>query len=484
MPCAGLRVNVLLCLIVFFGLVSGGTYYDDSLVVREILDVNGLDTVTVESVTSVIGGRVYGLYLHGMQLHTLPESLGDLDSLGNLQIQENQIPAIPRSIGSCKFLQYLSAYNNLIHELPEEITECKNLVLLYLFGNRFAKWPEILSELPKLESINLADNHLIEVPAAIADYQSLTDLSLYNNYLSALPEQFIDMVLKSVSISGNVLCSLTPEMELWLDTYDWNKEDGRWRTYQACDSYGPDSAVVWQLLVRNGWDAVTVEAVTESSEYGIVKIDVSHENLMQSQPLPKKQQIDNGQMELPGDINSLKSLRSLDISGHGFSSLPDELSGLCHITSLDLSNNNLTKPPGFLAMFSNIESLDVSGNALSEMTPEVEAWVTEHDPDWKETQQVVERQSHDKESPVGQPTLHSARYSTRTIVLDFRIPENSEAELALYTSTGRMAGKADRRYYDAGMHTVCINAGYVSPGYYIAVLKRQGSTITLPVVFH
>lgn len=68
---------------------------------------------------------------------------------------------------------------------------------------------------------------------------------------------------------------------------------------------------------------------------------------------------------LPAEIRHLGNLRSLDLSGNGFTGVPAEIGQLAKLEILDLSNNRITGLPYELGNLSNLKILRLSGNSYS-----------------------------------------------------------------------------------------------------------------------
>lgn len=455
-------------------IVSAQTYKDDSLVVREILDINGFDTIDVAAVSSKVGDRIYGLYLERTGLSILPESLGDLDSLQNLQIQNNKLTALPQSIGNCTKLRYLSAYDNRIHELPESIGNCSELELLYLIRNRFTGFPMVLLQLKKLSTIDFGGNHLTEVPAKIATYEQKIRLFINDNYLTTLPEAFFSMQPEVIHVAGNLLCTRSAEMEQWLDTYDYYKEDGKWRIYQGCDREELERTVVQEILDKSDLGHLTVELITESGDLGIETLDLSAENIKTPDALSKKRSSGTTVLVLPSDIDSLKSLKTLDLSGNHLRELPAELHRLYHITTLDISGNNLTGLPEYLVSFKNLEQLDVSGNALAALSEELDAWVSTLDPDWKETQQTTRKGNTVAATGKRRSTsIVLNRMVGSTLVFHLNTTQPSRGCFSLYSLDGKRMYSTGMRSFNKNSTIIEVKRSILATGTCFAVLKTD-----------
>jgi len=100
----------------------------DSIVVQAILDINGLNTFTVDNVTDIrspnnFNGRVNYLSLSRLGITILPSFVAKL-SLGGLYIGNNKLETLPASIGKMR-IGFFYFRDNQITYLPDEITEFK-----------------------------------------------------------------------------------------------------------------------------------------------------------------------------------------------------------------------------------------------------------------------------------------------------------------------------------------------------------------------
>ena len=158
---------------------------------------------------------VAGYYFNGveMPIHTLPDSIGNLDDLRKLYLEENNITSLPDS------------FSNLTA-----------LIQLYISFNQLTTLPENFGNLENLLILDLGYNSINNLPDSILDLNSLTYLWLFNNELSVLPENFCSLDLNwndddffgypYFAIGGNMLCENIPEcvensehFEISLDTY-------------------------------------------------------------------------------------------------------------------------------------------------------------------------------------------------------------------------------------------------------------------------
>ena len=143
---------------------------------------------------------VAGYYFNGVetQIHTIPESISNLDDLRKLYLE----------------------WNNLT-ELPESFSDLTALVQLYISNNQLTSLPENFGNLENLYILDLGYNQINSLPASFVNFNSLAYLWLFNNQLETLPDNFCTLDLDWDSddyfgypyfaIGGNMLCENVPE---------------------------------------------------------------------------------------------------------------------------------------------------------------------------------------------------------------------------------------------------------------------------------
>ncbi len=120
----------------------------DSLIVRAILDSNGLQTTKVSEVSrkKLLINRMRDLDLKISSINKIIPEIGGLSSLRELEIQNTNITMLPPSIGNLKNLTELELQNNKLTTLPVEISNLKNLNELVLSGNLLTDLPVTVKE--------------------------------------------------------------------------------------------------------------------------------------------------------------------------------------------------------------------------------------------------------------------------------------------------------------------------------------------------
>ncbi|XP_072542769.1 leucine-rich repeat and calponin homology domain-containing protein 1 isoform X5 [Salminus brasiliensis] len=120
---------------------------------------------------SVLPACVCGLPLRVLnasnnKLNALPESIGQLSSLMELDVSCNEVTALPRHIGRLKSLRELNVRRNLICVLPEDLADLP-LVKFDFSCNKVSTIPVCYRKMTQLQSLQLENNPLQSPPAQI-----------------------------------------------------------------------------------------------------------------------------------------------------------------------------------------------------------------------------------------------------------------------------------------------------------------------------
>ncbi|KAL3355261.1 hypothetical protein AABB24_019372 [Solanum stoloniferum] len=192
------------------------------------------------------------------KLESLPEEIGDLENLEELDARGTLISRPPSSIVRLNKLKSLSfgqpsvedgvffvfpqvnegllslksldlSYCNIIDGgLPEDIGSLSSLKYLNLSGNNFEHLPRSISQLGALEYLDLSDcKRLTQLPEDIGCLSSLKELNLGGNNLEHLPRSISQFgALRSLTLSHCKRLTQLPEFPQQLDTInaDWSND--------------------------------------------------------------------------------------------------------------------------------------------------------------------------------------------------------------------------------------------------------------------
>ena len=303
----------------------------------------------------------------------IPEALGQLNNLQVLDLSDNQLTGtIPEALGQLDSLQSLNlARNALTGAIPEALGQLNNLQVLDLSDNQLTGTiPEALGQLDSLQSLNLARNALTgAIPEALGQLNNLQVLDLSDNQLTGtIPEALGQLDnLEHLSLVGNELTGCIPSALQFVPNNDLD-DLGLGLAFCHIES---DEAVVLAALYEatNGdqWENNTNWlSITPLSEwYGVTTDDEGR--------VTRLYLINN---QLTGPIpETLGQLENLEYLGLGQNELtgpiPETLGQLGNLLSLDLSYNQLTGPiPGTLGQLENLEYLGLGQNELTGPIPE------------------------------------------------------------------------------------------------------------------
>jgi hypothetical protein len=110
---------IFLCLIAG-AKVSALDYRTDTVAVRELLDSNGLASISVSSVSDSVQGRIVKLILYGKSLHVIPSSIGNLSELDTFNLNDNELTNLPLSIVSLNCI--IEIFNNRLCHVSDSVS--------------------------------------------------------------------------------------------------------------------------------------------------------------------------------------------------------------------------------------------------------------------------------------------------------------------------------------------------------------------------
>jgi len=229
-------------------------YACDSMVVRAILDSNGLDSVSVNSVSEIdTVGRIDTLRLDNLQLSILPAKIASLANLKWLDLSSNQLATLPVQIGTLTSLTFLLLDENTLTGLPSEIENLKDLTVLDLRSNQLLAIPVAITRLTNLIFLGLGNNQLTVLPVAIRQLTNLAILGLGGNQLSDLPPDIKQLKeLQWLSLNNNKISTLAEEIMQLLNLTHLDLENNQ------LDSLPGEIGQLENLKILNlGYNALT-----------------------------------------------------------------------------------------------------------------------------------------------------------------------------------------------------------------------------------
>ena len=153
------------------------------------------------------------LNLERMNLKGLPNSIGKLKELRRIIVKGSSLWDLPDSFGNLAKLEYLNLDYNDITELPDSICDLKKLSRFNINYNSLTNLPKDIGNLKNLKNLNISGNRLESIPESIGGLSSLARFNLKNNNLQSLPKEIINLPESTVVlVNDNPL--ETPPLEI------------------------------------------------------------------------------------------------------------------------------------------------------------------------------------------------------------------------------------------------------------------------------
>ena len=127
---------------------------------------------------------------------------------------------IPEELGSLDSLKELNLRNNAFTSLPTTIGQLKNLTTLKISNNSLTVLPSGITKLSKLEVLHVHSNALTSLPANIGNLTSLNTLWAQYNEIESLPSSIcaiIDVIYEDLILDCNNIVDLDGEGTFYTD---------------------------------------------------------------------------------------------------------------------------------------------------------------------------------------------------------------------------------------------------------------------------
>ncbi|KAK9308313.1 hypothetical protein QLX08_001746 [Tetragonisca angustula] len=146
------------------------------------------------------------LHLYHNAIRIIPETVAMLQSLNYLDLSRNQLTSLPREI--CRLpLQTLLVAHNRLASLPDELGRMSALAELDAGCNEITNLPPRMGDLARLRSLDLRSNMIVHLPIELT-YLRLVKLDISGNRISVLPNEMRKMKsLVDFRLSDNPLTS-------------------------------------------------------------------------------------------------------------------------------------------------------------------------------------------------------------------------------------------------------------------------------------
>ncbi|XP_033884518.3 DISP complex protein LRCH3-like isoform X11 [Acipenser ruthenus] len=146
------------------------------------------------------------LNLYQNCIRQVPDSVLNLQSLSYLNISRNQLSTLPGSLCSLP-LKVLIACNNKLLCLPEEIGHLRQLTELDVSCNEIQTLPSQVGQLEALRDLNIRRNHLVRLPVELAELP-LVRIDFSCNKITTIPVCYRNLRhLQTIVLENNPLQS-------------------------------------------------------------------------------------------------------------------------------------------------------------------------------------------------------------------------------------------------------------------------------------
>ncbi|XP_029027715.1 DISP complex protein LRCH3 isoform X15 [Betta splendens] len=144
------------------------------------------------------------LNLYQNCLRSLPDSLINLQALTYLNLSRNQLSVLPAVVCSLP-LKVLIACNNKLVSLPEELGQLRHLTELDVSCNEIQTLPSQMGQLDALRDLNIRRNHLVRLPSELAELP-LVHLDFSCNKVTFIPVCYRRLTqLQNIVLDNNPL---------------------------------------------------------------------------------------------------------------------------------------------------------------------------------------------------------------------------------------------------------------------------------------
>ncbi|XP_030458931.2 disease resistance protein RPV1-like [Syzygium oleosum] len=127
------------------------------------------------------------LNLFNTRIRELPDSIADLKMLEKMKLGRTRIRELPNSIGGLESLLDLDLQCTEITTLPASIGYLKRLRRLTMIFSKMRELPTSIGDLKMLEHMNLHSTLIMELPNSIGGLESLLHLDLQQTMIKELP---------------------------------------------------------------------------------------------------------------------------------------------------------------------------------------------------------------------------------------------------------------------------------------------------------
>ena len=222
--------------------------------------------------------------------------------------------------------------------------------------------PEVSVEnYDRIIALDLSGLNITELPSSVGGLEYIKELNLSGNHLSDLPEGLCIVHSNggvSINIDNNLLCDPTGITHCILGEIKVDFEK------QNCTKVKHDQEMdfLLQFINENSLDSFSstiFENVTWEWKDSVLTNDEK-----QVERITEIKWVNLGISSLPGTIQHLEYLVSLELEENKLSVLPAEIKWLISLEILQAHDNQLVSLPAFIGNLTNLKYFDVQNNLL------------------------------------------------------------------------------------------------------------------------
>lgn len=296
----------------------------------------------------------------------LPDALGELAALEELELDRCAVRALPDGLRRLKKLRVLKADGGKLSKLPDWLGELSSLRELHLPSNGLTALPDSIGALASLEVLELAGNKLARLPESAAALKNLRVLGLRMNRLAALPGALVEV--PELSIDRNPCADAVEKVRVTPEELVRVASD---------DPMLPDDAFVHQQPLKLTIVMPNLRALPPS----FARLARLEEVQLECEELDLGQAIDalsrattlrqlvvvRGRGIPPPSLGRLVGLTTLKFINSGLTALPDTLGALTRLQSLNLALNPLRALPETIGRCVALETLWLEGAQVARL---------------------------------------------------------------------------------------------------------------------
>ncbi|KAJ8299622.1 hypothetical protein KUTeg_023682 [Tegillarca granosa] len=305
--------------------------------------------LTIIPVT-LLGEKDIGeLYLSGNNLTSLPPTIMRWTSLRKLDLSKNGIQCkgpndfygLPQEMGTLNNLEDLNISECNLMYIPPVIWQLTHLKFLDVSRNKFNILLPEIGNLTSLQKLNLKHTNICSLPPEIAYCQELEEILLWGNTIESLPETLTEMLkLKTLALNYQSFCGVIDE-----------HTETMYRKGQIITQHIP--GVVFELPCMETLDLENTKINNLPDTYNLnLKDLILRKNFLDS---------------LPSSVYNLNHLTLIDLSYNLVKKLPEEIGRVVSLEKLRLDNNQLTTLPDNIGLLHNLEELDLASNQIQSL---------------------------------------------------------------------------------------------------------------------